>query len=135
MAKNDNKGKEMKPVKDKQDKQVKWVVREQADGTAKLSIQNAGRAGKLFLCNKDASLVEVLNAESFKAAWQDKAVSKTGKTTGGRFISAHVKVAGEQADEVKKDVFANLGGVVRLIQNGGLKGSGRKIKVEVIPLA
>jgi len=122
-------------AKPKVSKEPKLVTREQADGTSVMSIQNAGRAAKMFLCEKDGKLVEVVDAEGFKAAWQNKDISKTGKSTGGRFIAPRVKVAGEQADEVRQAVFANLGGVMKLLQTGGLKGVGRKIKVEVIPLA
>ena len=122
-------------VKETANKTPAVKIREKA-GFANISIRNGGRAGRIFLLNEDGTFVGVVDADKFVETWNSESIARSKKGLGEgvtQFLSTKCKVAPEQKDEIVSAIKSEFKAIMKLVQDGLLKQSG-KAKVEIIPL-
>jgi hypothetical protein len=148
MAEKENKSKGKASENTKPAKPVgpSLVAKERPDGTTTLAVKGGGRAGRIFLLNEKDELVQCLNGEAFKSAFNNEKVARSKRSMGDgkvQYMTSHVRFQLSGADEaarkvelekVTSEVVMNYKEVAKLIQSGELKAAKAKTKVTIVSL-
>ena len=128
---------------------VKKYVVKSPDGTkdvvdkAYLRAYNAGRAGRIFLLDKEGNFVRVIKSDEFVAIWSDKNIGhskrpvKEGKVA--QSLDTAATVPGDKWEHIAHEAHVQFKAIYGLVQSGALKGSkgkgaGRKVEIEDLNL-
>lgn len=116
-------------------KQPTLQVRKVKDGI-KLSLANAGRAGRIFLLNSKDELERVIDKDEFVDMWKGSEVANSARAREGDqlYLDSKVVVAPEDRDATVEDVQGVFKGLYEAIQSGALRTERKKRVIEVIPL-